>query len=97
MDTEKIARLAELSKQEPVAWMYQHEDTGVIGFVDQYQLDNGFEKLNPRLQVIGPLFAHKLPTAEIEQRTAEACAKLADHWKSQTSYAIRLGKWREHL
>lgn len=44
---------------EPVASLYQHEDTGRVGFVDQYQLDNGFEKLNPRLMVIAPLF--KLP------------------------------------
>jgi len=44
-------------EDEPVAYMYQHEDTGEIGFVDQQQLEWDFEKNNPRLQVIGPLYA----------------------------------------
>ena len=47
---------------ELVAYMWQHEETGNIGFVDQYQIDNGFEKGNPRLNVISPLYA--LPLGE---------------------------------
>lgn len=46
-----------LAKQEPVAWMYQHEETGLVGFVDQYQIDNGFKERNPRLQCYTPLYA----------------------------------------
>lgn len=45
-------------KIAPEAWMYQHEETGQIGFVDQWQIDNGFEKHNPRLHVICPLYRH---------------------------------------
>ena len=37
-------------------YMFQHEETGVTGWIDQYQLDNGWEALNPRLQVICPLY-----------------------------------------
>lgn len=43
-------------QSEPVAWMCQHEETGNIAIVDQWQIDNGFEDLNPRLKVITPLF-----------------------------------------
>jgi len=58
------AVLAKLWEQESVAWMYQHEDTGLVGFIEQYQLDNRFEKLNPRLQVTRPLFEHPAPIPE---------------------------------
>jgi hypothetical protein len=45
-----------MSKHEPEAWMWQHEETGRTGFVDQFQIDNGFEQANPRLQIICPLY-----------------------------------------
>jgi hypothetical protein len=41
---------------EPVAWMFQHEDTGLTDFVDAQQVEWGFEKNNPRWQKIGPLY-----------------------------------------
>ena len=40
---------------EVVAHMYQHEETGVVGFVDQQQVEWGFEKINPRLHLCGEL------------------------------------------
>jgi hypothetical protein len=46
-------------KQEqgtPVAWMFQHEDTGLTDCVDAQQVEWGFEKNNPRWQKIGPLY-----------------------------------------
>lgn len=107
--------LAALPKPEPepVAYMYQHEDTGIVGFVERYQLDNGFEKLNPRLTLIGPLFAAPQDTAAIEQRVAEACAKrfdqMADEAEVDLAFSVlveyfrenastfRSGKWREFL
>jgi len=52
------ARLRGALKEEPVAFEYQHEETGVIGYIDQWQIDNGFFKSNPRLQLIGPLYRH---------------------------------------
>ena len=42
----------------PVAWMFQHEDTGLIDFVDTQQVEWGFEKNNPRWQKIGPVYLH---------------------------------------
>lgn len=54
---------------EVVAHMYQHDETGIVGFVDQQQVDWGFEKNNPRLHLIGPLMTvaqHKRILADIE-------------------------------
>jgi hypothetical protein len=49
------ARLAQ-PEPEPVAWMYQQEDTGVIMCAVVQQVGSGFEKNNPRWQKIGPLY-----------------------------------------
>ncbi|SNY95517.1 hypothetical protein SAMN04488142_0017 [Halomonas sp. hl-4] len=48
-----------LLNQEPEAWMYQHEETGRIGFIEQDEVDRGFERNNPRLQLICPLYRRK--------------------------------------
>lgn len=44
------------SVQEPVAWMFQHEETGRTMCVDAQQVEWGFEKGNPRLKKIAPLY-----------------------------------------
>jgi hypothetical protein len=49
------ARLAQ-SEPEPVAWMYQQEDTGVTMCAVVQQVGSGFEKNNPRWQKIAPLY-----------------------------------------
>ena len=46
-----------MNELKPVAWMFQHEETGVISIVDIQQVEWGFEKNNPRLLKIGPLYA----------------------------------------
>ena len=43
-------------EQEPVAWMFQHEETGRTMCVDAQQVEWGFEKGNPRLKKIAPLY-----------------------------------------
>jgi len=50
------AAIAETEKQEPVAWMWQHGETGRIGFVEPWQIEFGFEKENPRSRLIAPLY-----------------------------------------
>jgi hypothetical protein len=52
-----VADFGQLQEQEPVAWMFQHEETGRTMCVDAQQVEWGFEKGNPRLQKIGPLYA----------------------------------------
>ncbi len=41
---------------EPVAWMFQHEETGLTDCVDAQQVESGYEKNNPRWQKICPLY-----------------------------------------
>jgi hypothetical protein len=48
-------------EQEPVAYMWQNDETGNVGFVDPWQIENGWEKGNPRLHIIAPLFRNTAP------------------------------------
>ena len=43
-------------KGGPVAWMWQHEETGRTGFVEADQLAMGWTASNPRLKVVAPLY-----------------------------------------
>lgn len=50
---------------EPVAWMWQHEETGRKGFVEADQLAMGWEANNPRLKITAPLYtAPAVPSDE---------------------------------
>ena len=62
-----------LAQTEPVAWMFQHEETGRMMFVEAQQLECGFEKGNPRLKKIGPLYTTK------SQRTGVGLDWLPEH------------------
>ena len=48
-------------EQEPVAWLFQHEETGLTELVDVQQVEWGFGKNNPRWQKIGPVYTHQHP------------------------------------
>lgn len=41
---------------EPVAWEFQHEDTGLTMYECPQQVEWGFEKNNPRWKKIGPVY-----------------------------------------
>lgn len=43
--------------------MWQHDETGLIGFVDAWQIQNGWQEQNPRCKVIGPLYTHPQSSA----------------------------------
>ena len=73
------ARLAQ-PEPEPVAWMYQHEDTGLTMCVVVQQVEPGFEKNNPKWQKIMPLYTappqrewQGLTENEIKHLWYEAC------------------------
>jgi hypothetical protein len=53
-----------------VAWLFQHEDTGLTDCIDNQQVEWGFEKNNPRWQKIAPLYTHP-PKADA---VCEICA-----------------------
>ena len=61
-------------KEKPVAWMYQHEETGITSIVDAQQVEWGFETLNPRLLKVGPLYAipdtHRVVSVELLKQIA---------------------------
>jgi hypothetical protein len=46
---------------EPVAWLFQNEETGLTECVDVQQVEWGFEKNNPRWQKIAPLYTAPQP------------------------------------
>jgi len=56
---------------EPVAWLFQHEETGLTQCVDHQQVEWGFEKNNPRLQKICPLYTRPSSEAEIADLRAK--------------------------
>lgn len=48
-------------EQEPVAWLFQHEETGLTELVDVQQVEWGFEKNNSRWQKISPVYTNPQP------------------------------------
>jgi hypothetical protein len=51
--------------QEPIGYLFQHDETGLTTVVDVQQVEWGFEKNNPRHQKIGPVYT----TPPAAQRT----------------------------
>jgi len=75
------------TKDEPVAWMFQHEETGRIMFVEAQQLEWGFEKGNPRLEKVGPLYT--TPQRTWVGLTEEDLKLLSAEWR------IVYGAWMD--
>ena len=65
-------------KQEPVAWLFQHEETGRTMCVDVQQVEGNFEKNNPRLQKIHPLYREPVDAKAIRAEALEEAAKVCD-------------------
>jgi hypothetical protein len=75
--------------QEPVAWMFQHEETGRTMCVDAQQVEWGFEKSNPRLKKIAPLYTTP-PAAQrqwVGLTDAEVMQTMSGDWTSQFYFA----------
>lgn len=53
---------------EPVGWMWQHEENGRTGFVDCWQVENGWQENNPRLRLVSKLYTHPQPAAQDAER-----------------------------
>jgi hypothetical protein len=52
--------IAELESQEPVAWMFQHDETGRMNYVSNDGIHNPamFLEMNPRYALVYPLYTH---------------------------------------
>ena len=58
LHTKAITALkAALEQQaEPVAWMYQHEETGRTAFIEMSEHKDGWKPSSSRMKLIGPLY-----------------------------------------
>ena len=74
---------AEQAEQEPVAWMFQHEETGRTMCVDAQQVEWGFEKGNPRLKKIAPLYTAPTPRKPL---TDEEIDRVTDQQWAQNNH-----------
>jgi hypothetical protein len=52
--------IAELESQEPVAWMFQHDETGRMNYVSNDGIHNPtvFLEMNSRYALVCPLYTH---------------------------------------
>jgi hypothetical protein len=67
--TIKQALAAQPAVQEPIGYLFQHEETGLTMVVDVQQVEWGFEKNNPRHQKIGPVYTTP-PAAPVQEPVA---------------------------
>ncbi len=71
---------------EPVAWMWQHDETGRTGFVGSGFDRAHWEEHNPRLKIIAPCFVHP-PRAPL---TREALAEIVRSHLTSTYHCTRV-------
>jgi hypothetical protein len=74
--------------------MFQHEETGRTMFVEAQQLDWGFEKGNPRLKKIGPVYTTP-PQPQSEARGLSQSKPLTDEKISLIAHNIDSGDWND--
>jgi hypothetical protein len=53
-----------LQSGEPVAWMFQHEDTGMVSIIDLQQIEWGYEAANPRWKKVSALYTTAQPVVD---------------------------------
>lgn len=85
---------------EPVAWQWQHDETGRVGFVDLWQVEHGWQANNPRCKLVRPLYAHPPASDALREAARMALAALIHH-REQTRPIDRtddaIGALREAL
>jgi hypothetical protein len=64
-----------------VAWMWQHEETGMIGFIEHMHKDSldHWQSINPHLQIIRPLYAAP-PSPSADRVSEEQVTAIARKW-----------------
>jgi hypothetical protein len=68
-------------------WEYQHEETGQIGYVDHQQVEWGFEKNNPRHQLISPVYS-KIQVIKFAKLIIQECIDMCDEVDRINKYHI---------
>jgi len=70
---------------EPVAFMFQHSETGRIAFVDAWQKENGWALANPRYSEVGTMHGASTVASLTAQRD-QALARVAELEKDAARY-----------
>ncbi len=67
--------MTKAESQEPVAWMFQHDETGRMNYVSNDGIHNPtvFLEMNPRYAFVCPLYTH--PPQRTEQNFCSRCGK----------------------
>ena len=76
---------------EPVAFMFQHSETGRIAFVDAWQKENGWALANPRYSEVGTMHGASTVASLTAQRD-QALARVAELEKDAARGRLLL-KW----
>jgi hypothetical protein len=71
---------------EPVAWMWQHEETGRVGFVDDWQVQHGWQAGNPRCKIITALVR---PSAQQATDAVEQWGHIANEWADMATNGVQ--------
>ena len=69
----------------PVAFMFQHSETGRIAFVDAWQKENGWALANPRYSEVGTMHGASTVASLTAQRD-QALARVAELEKDAARY-----------
>ncbi|WP_079212977.1 hypothetical protein [Brucella pituitosa] len=65
-------------KQEPIGYLFQHEETGLTQVVEAQQVEWGFEKNNPRWQKISPVYSAPVSAPSPRAQALEECNRLLE-------------------
>ncbi len=78
-DREELDRLRNKPSlaEEPIGYLFQHEETGLTQVVEVQQVEWGYEKNNPRWQKISPVYAAPVSEPSPRAQALEEAAKIA--------------------
>lgn len=68
--------MTKIQMPEPDSYLFQHEETGLIQYVDSQQVEWGFEKNNPRWQRIGGMITTDQAEAYANARVEKVLEEL---------------------
>ena len=75
--------------QEPVAWMFQHDETGRMNYVSNDEVHNPtiFLEMNPRYALVCPLYAHPPQRTWVGLTSEKIDSYFEDHgWSPSEDY-----------
>lgn len=79
MTTDDLRALLDAAaKATPVAWLFQHDETGRTGFIEDHMADDFF-RMNPRLHRIRPVYDHAAASPDVVASLARIALAAAEH------------------